>query len=707
MPRRETCADRRLGSGRRRGCLTRQHCPGPIPDQRRLSPRRSQIQRLRPVFLACSVALLSGAVLTACRPIKVQPVTTPAARAEAAGTLATDGLSAQAENTLDHAGGAFSQALQAPFGAWDREDLAARIAADPALAAALAEVAILTAQDAGDETTARLFDLQAAITAWDGLMARFGDPEAGPADPLAWHLLMLYNRAVGRWLERFEHPSALADSGHTLAKGSLRVALAQGAHTWSASDFDHLQTADGLAIEGLRQRYVRPGLGAAMIGLRGRRAGMALARFMPARGIADPVTAVLVVRAPAAGQPRRATLHLLDPAHHQRFALAGRPLAVAADFTAPLALLLSQRRLDLLGYGGAIRPQRFEAKGGLFLLEPYDPDKTPVLMIHGLLSSPLAFAEITNDVWGDQHLRAGFQVWHFMYPTGLPYLWAASELRNQLAALRAAVDPKGDNPAWNDMVIIAHSMGGLVARTLATTSGDRLWRTVFRVPAAELDISAEHRQTLEEILVFKRLPQLHRVVFLATPHHGVQSAGSLAGKAVSFLIKLPRAMREVMRDVIRHDAQEVEPSMRRVLEKGGPSSVRALRASDPILRALAELPIDPAVTTHSILGDRGRGDGDRGSDGYVPYTSAHLPSASSELIVPSGHNVYEHPLALAEIRRILHRHLLSRARGAQGRASFPQTTEVRPRREAAVSRHLHVTKPWQAPARPLIRACGL
>jgi hypothetical protein len=42
----------------------------------------------------------------------------------------------------------------------------------------------------------------------------------------------------------------------------------------------------------------------------------------------------------------------------------------------------------------------------------------------------------------------------------------------------------------------------------------------------------------------------------------------------------------------------------------------------------------------------------------VPYQSAHLEGADSELVVPADHyHVHHHPLAVLEVRRILLEHL--------------------------------------------------
>jgi hypothetical protein len=77
-----------------------------------------------------------------------------------------------------------------------------------------------------------------------------------------------------------------------------------------------------------------------------------------------------------------------------------------------------------------------------------------------------------------------------------------------------------------------------------------------------------------------------------------------------------------------------------------------------VIQVLAQVTIDKGVPFHSIIGDRGRGDGVKGSDGVVPYTSAHLEGAQSEVIVPSDHAATANPLTVLEVKRILKLHLL-------------------------------------------------
>ena len=67
----------------------------------------------------------------------------------------------------------------------------------------------------------------------------------------------------------------------------------------------------------------------------------------------------------------------------------------------------------------------------------------------------------------------------------------------------------------------------------------------------------------------------------------------------------------------------------------------------------------PAVSTHSIIGNRGRrGDLLSSSDGVVPFAGTHLPSAVAEVIVPTGHGGFDHPLSILELRRILRQEMV-------------------------------------------------
>ena len=86
-----------------------------------------------------------------------------------------------------------------------------------------------------------------------------------------------------------------------------------------------------------------------------------------------------------------------------------------------------------------------------------------------------------------------------------------------------------------------------------------------------------------------------------------------------------------------------------------PTSVDGLSPRSPTLKALDQQPI--TVPHHSIIGDRGKGDTPKSSDGVVEYWSSHLKAAKSEKIVPGPHGACELPETLDELRRLLRLHL--------------------------------------------------
>jgi len=109
------------------------------------------------------------------------------------------------------------------------------------------------------------------------------------------------------------------------------------------------------------------------------------------------------------------------------------------------------------GYGnkGYWQPLTFlrEVGMGVFFLEEYDEDKTPVLFIHGALGTPLGWKEMV-----DRIDRKQFQPWFYYYPSGLP-------LDKVSNALNIMVMDLHSHYGFESLYVVAHSMGGLVARS--------------------------------------------------------------------------------------------------------------------------------------------------------------------------------------------------------------------------------------------------
>jgi hypothetical protein len=181
-------------------------------------------------------------------------------------------------------------------------------------------------------------------------------------------------------------------------------------------------------------------------------------------------------------------------------------------------------------------------------------------------------------------------------------------------------------------------MGGLLSRAQVSRVGPAEAEGV--VPGvAELPEDSLVRRAL----VFEPRTDVSRTVFLFTPHRGSRLASNSLGAWGTRLIRLP--------DTLINEVGELLETL--AGQYGGrlPTSIHGLSPDSPFLRVLDDT--RPTVPTHSILGDRGRGDLANSSDGVVPFSSAHFPSAESEVVVPTGHGGIAHPDTVAELKRIL------------------------------------------------------
>jgi pimeloyl-ACP methyl ester carboxylesterase len=334
--------------------------------------------------------------------------------------------------------------------------------------------------------------------------------------------------------------------------------------------------------------------------------------------------------------------------------LNGRKETLAADFSAPIAYLLSQGKNSSIDIQALFFSDTNFKNTGLLQIDEYDPNKIPVVFVHGLLCRPEAWTTAVNQLLADPEIRSRYQFWFYLYPTGLPVWWSAAKLRTELDRYRAIVDPAHKNPNLDQIVLVGHSMGGLISSLMVRKGGEDLWKQFTDTPPEKLKISAAAKENLLKIVNFEPRKDIRRVIFISTPHQGSQLAMNPLADFFSNLVRLPSLStsrdRLVMVNSIRNHLRDlfVAPA----------NSIRFLRAKSPLLLAILKLPMSERVTYHSVIGDQGKGDTPHSSDGVVPYWSSHLPNAKSEKIVPSGHGANEDPDGIEEIRRILRLHLL-------------------------------------------------
>jgi pimeloyl-ACP methyl ester carboxylesterase len=426
----------------------------------------------------------------------------------------------------------------------------------------------------------------------------------------------------------------------TAGGASYRLNFQPGARegVWEPSYFTDFKLASKVRRKHLRQSVIEDGFGGTLVGIK-KTPGIIPgdpATFEPRGGFVAPVTATLDFR------QRDVTLTLNDPAERKTVRLAGTERPLAADFSAPYAVHPVQNEL-WAGLMAMIHVQEYLRGTGLYMIEPYDPDRIPVIFIHGLVSTPQMWTNTINEMEADPALRGRFQYWVFRYPTGNPVTYSAMRCREELARMQRL------HPMPRGFIMIGHSMGGLISRMQATDAGRAVWDANLGKQADRKFAKLPSDDMVKRVLLFNSNPQARRIVFICTPHRGSELAlGSIGTMAIK-LIQLPTdfvaAMTKSAGDILSMVGGK--PQI--------PNSITSLSPKNPTLIAMDKLPI--RAPHHSIIGDRGKGNTPHSSDGIVPYWSSHLASAQSELIVPGPHGSFQLPQTIEELRRILRLHL--------------------------------------------------
>ncbi len=486
-----------------------------------------------------------------------------------------------------------------------------------------------------------------------------------PYDPEFRGACDLYNNALEGALRIINRRGGLVPgSTHTIraANQTIQATVVLRGKGWRAEDFAGFRFVSDYEVAGLQNHYHSYGLGVPLVAVRKRRDPPAPDEKYYPPGMSFPVTAFLRVASNKTdtGSHHVAQLELYDPLNTAEIDVDGRRVPLETDLTTPLAYALNQKDLRNLESStvGLLNVAKTQKLQGLYMLEPYQPGKIPVIMVHGVWSSPITWMAMFNDLRGAPEIRNRYQFWFYLYPSGQPFWYSAADLRNDLAEAREILDPARRQPALDQMVLVGHSMGGLLSRLQTLDSGDRFWRTVTDQPFQLVKATDETRRELGGAFFFRANPSVRRVITIGTPYRGSEFANSTARWVASKLITLPKMFVNT-RQQLRNDNPDVfkAPSLIDV-----DTSIDSLAADSPYLPVMLETPPAPWVRTHTIIGvipEKGIlgkvvGEG----DGVVTYTSAHLDNVDSEVVVNADHTtIHSHPLSVLEVHRILLAHL--------------------------------------------------
>ena len=549
---------------------------------------------------------------------------------------------------------------------------------DAILAIYAAELAFQAAKDheVEDDTFARL-NTSAMVYA----SAYLFDPSLKnrPSDfhPAQRIAIDIYNRSMAQVMRHLHAKRALTGATHRLPlmRGSLQVRLNVGVHYLPRS-FLHIRVAYDYEARGFANHQSYFGLGTPLILLRpyasdpletseqkksnpnlkyppGFETGSEPVENYQYLGKADqayPATVLFEYDGDYLTRDRKqyeGEFRIVDSLSQDRASLNGREVPLETDFSSPMAYMLAGaekndsffRRLD----GDSIGET-----SGLYMLYPYDKEKIPVVFVHGLASSPMTWFTMINELIADPKIRAKYQFWVYWYPTSNPVVFSAADLRKTLTSAQ-------ERFGFRRMVLIGHSMGGLLSRLMIQKSRTEDWIQELGIDSSRFNaINLESQRVLRQATSYDPLPFVNRVVFLATPHRGSALADGLAGYLGRRAMTVPGGVAEIFNSGLSLiTGSEDEPVMPPV------SGIESLSPDSLFVRVTMNQPFAPGIPYHSIIGNRSATDLDWITDSVVPYASSHLAGAESELLVESDHSVHTTMPAILEVRRILRLHLES------------------------------------------------
>lgn len=517
---------------------------------------------------------------------------------------------------------------------------------------ALAELSVLHAR----KTESQPHFLAAALYAYAFLIPETGE-KVVPLDPRNRIAADIYNFALPMGLMVPPDEVVLSGGRYPLPFGEL-VIDAPERFVWAGRTLERFVMAATYNVHGLRNRYRQPGIGAPLIASLGPVVTPDdAASQLVGPGIKTPVTAFLrldKVRGGLVSGHPHGSMEVYTKDVQRTVKLAGFDVPLEFSPTAALAYTLKDFPVFGMEYFGFLgrEAQRFKTKDAhLATVEPYQRGKIPVVLVHGTASSPIRWAELLNEMNADPVISQRYQFWIFTYNTGSPILFSGNLLRISLTSAVKAFDPEGKDPALRQMVMIGHSQGGLLAKLTAINSGTKFWDNWFTKPIEEVEMKPETKELVRRSMFVTPLPFVKTVIFISTPQRGSYVSEGRIAKWLAGRVKLEDTLISNEKELVK--AVAAESPDKAALMRDLPRSVNNMDPSNPFMRTLASIRVEPPVKAYSIIPVLGSMPQAEDDDGVVKYSSAHIEEAVSEKVIKSGHSVQGNPEAIEEIRRIL------------------------------------------------------
>ena len=302
---------------------------------------------------------------------------------------------------------------------------------------------------------------------------------------------------------------------------------------------------------------------------------------------------------------------------------------------------------------GIAPPLEDSQKLGLYAVTPFDQSKIPVVLIHGLVSDPNTWAEMLEQLSEEPEIVRNYQFWTFLYRPENSLLKSASDLRGSLQDAMLQLDPKSEHARLSNMVLIGHSIGGLLAKFQVTHSERRLWDAVSDQPIESQTVDSALRSAIQDAFIFEPQPMVRKVIYIGVPHIDTVQGKDGSRRLGHRLFELPASLRQGYRKLVEGDESPLIDD-----EMGIQIEDNPLVAESPILKATNELRLGNEVTIHSIIGNGGSSAEGLPGDGLVSVASAKFKDSESNWYVSAPRaELHRADDSIREVKRILLQHL--------------------------------------------------
>jgi hypothetical protein len=277
----------------------------------------------------------------------------------------------------------------------------------------------------GEATKDRRYYLASAAYAYSFLLPSPPVKSPPPYDPQFRLSIDLYNRGLAMGLT--------ADDGKTvdltartlqLPFGAIDLVVDPESNAYPGYDLTDFVSTTDFTVRGLRNRYRRAGIGAPLIATVSAGKNTEISKWVPPNPKV-PVTAVVrfdnLSTTLSTGRIR-AVMSLYEDDATGSVTIEGRAIPLERETTAALAYRLNDSPLwdfEIAGFRrGDFRSKDTEENYGLFMVQPYRPNRIPVVFVHGTASSPARWAEMANELMSGEFIGPHHQFWFFMYNSG-------------------------------------------------------------------------------------------------------------------------------------------------------------------------------------------------------------------------------------------------------------------------------------------------